>query len=144
MQLARVLVLALIAWSAGVLGNECSKKEANAAEARIEQLNSWQKISDALKQFGHCDDGVIAEGNSEAVARLLIDHWRELPQLAAQISENPALKVFVLRHIDESLDGDDVKRIAVLAESSCPDGLSKLCGELKTTARRTARHMDRN
>jgi hypothetical protein len=117
----------------------CSPKDAEAADAAVDQLDSWTKVEHAFKKYGHCDDGSIAEGNSEAVARLLVDHWTMLPLLAERVKRDPALKRFVLRHIDTTLDTDDLGKIVAFASSRCPKGVGSLCSELRKAAARASR-----
>lgn len=107
----------------------CTAHEASAADAAIDHLDTWAEVNEAFNKYAQCDDGEIAEGNSEAVARLLVDHWHSLPQLGVLIKRNPSLKAFVLRHIDTTLDTDDLSEIARLSKSSCPIGMSSLCRE---------------
>ena len=110
-------------------GKSCTPKDAEAADEAVDHLDSWKKVDAARMQFGHCDDGSIAEGNSEAVARLLVDQWNTLPALAGLIKTHPALKRFVLRHIDSTLNTDDLKKIEALASSSCQKDLLELCAD---------------
>lgn len=117
----------------------CSPKEAEAADAAVDGLDSWTNVERAYKKYGHCDDGSIAEGNSEAVARLLVDHWNTLPLLAALVKRDPAFKRFVLRHIDTTLETDDLDRIGIFASTQCPPGSAPLCRELLQTAARAAK-----
>lgn len=112
----------------------CTPKDAEAADEMVDHLDSWEKVESARKQFGHCDDGSIAEGNSEAVARLLVDRWDTLPALTELIKRDPALKRFVLRHIDSTLGTDDLDKIKTLAASKCPADAATLCGALKKSA----------
>lgn len=63
------MALVLVA-SCGAHAKTCLPKDAEAADAATDNLDSWIKLEWALKKYGHCDDGSIAEGNSEAVARL--------------------------------------------------------------------------
>lgn len=116
----------------------CSPREAAAADAAIDGLDSWTKLERAHKQYGHCDDGSIAQGHSEAVARLLVDHWSTLALLAELAQRDPAFKRFVLRHIDATLDTDDLDKIGTLAAAQCPPGSTPLCRELLHTAARAA------
>jgi hypothetical protein len=116
----------------------CSHQDAEAADAAVDVLDSWTKLQWAVKKFGHCDAGSIAEGNSEAVARLLVDHWNTLPLLAKLVRRDPALKRYVLRHIDTTLDTDDLGGIQSLASSQCPEGSGLLCGELLKAAARAS------
>lgn len=117
----------------------CSPRDAAAADAAIDDLDSWTKVERAYQQYGHCDDGSIAEGNSEAVARLLVDHWSTLPLLAELAKRDPAFRRFVLRHIDATLDTDDLDKIGALAAAQCPLGSAPLCRELRQTAARAAK-----
>lgn len=113
----------------------CSPKDAEAADAAVDGFDSWTKVKRAYELYLHCDDGSIAEGNSEAVARLLVDHWNTLPLLAELVKRDPAFKRFVLRHIDTTLDTVDLGRIATFASTQCPPGRAPLCRELQTAAR---------
>lgn len=115
-------------------GKTCSPQDAEAADAIIDHLDSWAQVESAFKKFRHCDDGSIAEGNSEAVARLLVDRWQTLPQLAALIKRNPALRRFVVRHIDGTLDTADLEKIKKISSSSCPQGMAALCNDLHSAA----------
>ena len=118
-------------------GKTCTPQEAEAADAMIDHLDSWTKVDSAFKRFRYCDDGSIAEGNSEAVARLLVDQWNALPVLAGLIKRNPPLKRFVLRHIDTTLNTDDLEKIKELSSSSCRKDLVLLCSDLKKASIRS-------
>jgi hypothetical protein len=133
------IVLAFVLLGAcGAQAKTCSPEDAEAADAAVDGLDSWTKIASVFKKYGHCDDGSIAAGNSEAVARLLVDQWATLPVLAKLGKRDPALKRFVLHHIDSTLDTDDLGKIMVLASSQCPTGTASLCSELlKAAARAT-------
>jgi hypothetical protein len=112
----------------------CSQDEATAADAIVEQLDSWPKLDAAVKRYGHCDDGSVAEGNSEAVARLLVDRWKTLPQLVQLARKRPGLRSFVLRHVDSTLNTSDLERVAWLATHACPAGVEAMCGDLDRAA----------
>lgn len=105
----------------------CSAAEAEAADAIVDGLDSWNKIQNAVHRFGHCDDGGIAEGFSEAIARMLVDHWSDLPRLARLVQADPKFALFVTKHIDATLMPSDLERIASLATSACPQKLDALC-----------------
>jgi hypothetical protein len=132
--IAGVLVSACLLGMSAAYGKVCSERQATAADAMVDHLDSWSKVNTMLKQYGHCDDGGIAEGTSEAIARLLVDHWERLPQLGKLIRHNPSLQAFVLRHIDTTLDTDDLTKIGTLSASSCPTGMSALCRDLGAAA----------
>lgn len=136
MPLVVAVGLAALAWMLPAHAEICSEHDAAAADAMVDHLDSWPKINLAFTKYGHCDDGDIAEGNSEAVARLLADHWRTLPQLGKLIKRNPPLKAFVLRHIDTTLDTADLDKVKALSRSSCPAGMDAFCLELTNAAAR--------
>jgi hypothetical protein len=133
-----VLALGLGA-ACGAHPTACLPRDAEAADAAVDELDSWIKIASTFKKYGHCDAGSIAEGNSEAVARLLVDHWSTLPMLASRARRDPAFKRFVLRHIDTTLDTNDLGKIKAFASSQCPKGAAALCSELLAAAERAAR-----
>jgi hypothetical protein len=110
--------------------SRCNKVEAQRAEAEAETLRSWDDLYKSYGLYRQCDDGAIGEGYSESVARILVDHWITLPQLARLGSKDTGFRRFVLRHIDETLNLDDVKTIRANAKNQCPSGLRHLCDDL--------------
>ena len=138
-RLARALVLVAMLFAPLAYGRHCTMSEAKAAEAGIDHLDSWGSVDLAYRKYGHCDDGGIAEGYSEAIARLLVDRWDTLPDLAALIRRNPPLRGFVLRHVDATLDARDLVRIEALATTSCLPSLKPLCHTLKKAASNATR-----
>lgn len=112
----------------------CTPKDADAADAAVDHLDTWGDVYRNFKKYGHCDDGSIAEGNSEGVARLLVDRWQTLPYLAALAERHPKFQAYVLRHIDTTLDTDDLDQIANLATTACPEANKSLCASLKEAA----------
>jgi hypothetical protein len=133
MRAVGVVAAIALAWMPVAYGKTCTEQEVIAADEAIDHLDTWSKVNEMSSQYAHCDEGEIAEGNSEAVARLLVNHWRTLPQLGVLIRHDPSLKDFVLRHINTTLDTDDLSRIATLSRSSCPTGMRSLCRELANT-----------
>jgi hypothetical protein len=126
--------LASFLWTGTLYAKNCSAQDAEAADAVVDHLDSWVKVERAFNKYGHCDSGYIAEGNSEAVARLLVDRWQTLPTLAKLIRRDPSLRRFVLRHIDTTLDTGDLEKIKVHSSSSCPTDATALCADILTAA----------
>ncbi|SMC16404.1 hypothetical protein SAMN02745857_00179 [Andreprevotia lacus DSM 23236] len=124
----------LLLLPAAVQARICTPRQAEAADAMVDRLDSWSRVAQMRTRYGHCDDGAIAEGNSEAIARLLVDHWASLPQLVSLIRRDSALQPFVLRHLDGSLADADLFKIKQLAQTACPAGATALCAELAATA----------
>ena len=138
-----VVAAVTLLWTPSAYGKTCTSRDADAAETMVDHLDSWAKISETFAKYGHCDDGSIAEGNSEGVARLLVDHWSLLPQLGTLIEHNQPLKAFVLRHLDATINPADLDKIVALATSSCPSGMDSLCQDLKGAASQAAEESKR-
>src|SRR5712671_3698967 len=132
---SRAAVLsAILLVSASAQTRLCSAVKARHADAAVDTLNSWGRLYQWYRTYRECDDGSLAEGYSEAVARNLVDRWQALPQLAALAKKDVSFQRFVLKHINQTLNGDDLKRIRVNAESRCPTGLRRLCSDVKKQA----------
>jgi hypothetical protein len=115
----------------------CASTQAESADTMTDTLDSWRKVSLYFEKYRACDDGSIAEGSAEAIARLLVDKWQTLPELALQIQRDPALELFVISHLNGTLDTGDLKKIAQRSESSCPSGAGRLCENLNKAARQS-------
>jgi hypothetical protein len=99
-------------------------------------LRDWRDVSAAYQRYRYCDDGAIAEGFTDSIARLLASRWETLPEMAALTEKHPEFRSFVLRHVNASADPGDLKRIAELAGSKCPSQYTSLCAALRTQALR--------
>lgn len=116
----------------------CTASDAEAAESAVDSLTSWAAVNQNQIKFGHCDEGDIAEGNSEVIARLLAEHWDSLAELNKEIDKNPSFKRYVLRHIDATLDTDDLRKIETQSSHSCPAKQKALCDEINAAAIKAA------
>jgi len=96
---------------------------------------TWNALYQSWKSYPGCDDGALAEDYSESVARVLVDHWNTLPELAHLVRNDPEFREFVLKHIDATLDAGDVTKIRRKASAQCPAGLKKLCGDVEKQAK---------
>jgi len=103
---------------------------------------SWNVLYQSWKSYRACDDGSLAEGYSESVARVLVDHWNTLPELAHLARKDPEFRGFVLKHIDATLDAGDVAKIRKKASAQCPAGLKKLCGDVEKQAKLALKELD--
>jgi hypothetical protein len=88
-------------------------------------LRTWDALYKSYSLYQKCDDGAIAEGYSESVARVLVDHWNTLPQLVELAKKEPKFLHFVLRHVDATGDAKDLERIKAEAKAQCPTGLRR-------------------
>lgn len=133
-----LIFIAISLLAAGCAASEthattCTITQAEAADAAVDTLNSWEAVAAFRTKFEQCDDGSIAEGSSEAVARLLVDHWDKLSELSHLIAKTPALRSFVLRHINSTLDTGDLEKIKQNA-THCPSSTRSLCKSISKAA----------
>lgn len=134
MRLPLLLLVVCLATPLGVFAKECAREEAMAAENIAARLSDWKQIYGAFERFSHCDDGAIAEGFTESVVHLLATRWETLPQVASFEIKNAAFRNFVLRHVNDTADISELKRIARFARTQCPKGYSALCSAISQAA----------
>jgi len=129
-----VLTFSMYNQTASCQREPCSEGEAVKAENEAETLRSWDALYQSYRRFSKCDDGAIAEGYSESVARILVDHWGTLPRLGVLASSNMRFQKFVVRHVDGTVNRSDVKKITTNTIHHCPTAQSHLCKQLQIAA----------
>ncbi|MFD3246239.1 hypothetical protein [Rahnella aquatilis] len=129
-----VIVLSLALISDPTHAKSCTERDAEAADLAIDNLDSWEAIQKNYVAYAQCDDGNIAEGNSETIARLLVDKWPEIVKLQSLISHDSGFEKYILRHIDSTLDTDDLNQIIRLSSESCPAERQDLCSKIIAAA----------
>lgn len=102
-----LIVLSLALISGTTHAKRCTVLYAEAADLAVDNLDSWEAIQKNYVAYAQCDDGCIAEGNSEAIARMLIDKWQDIAKL----------------------------QIIILSSESCPAENKALCGKLIAAAK---------
>jgi hypothetical protein len=112
----------------------CTDAEARRALDEAEMPRSWDALYRSYGLYRQCDDGAIGEGYSESVARILADHWDTLPQLDRLATRDPRFRRFVVKHLDATLNMDDVEAVRKKAATQCPTGLRTLCNDLAKQA----------
>jgi len=112
----------------------CSDAASRRALDEAVTLRTWDALYTSYKAYRQCDDGAIGEGYSESVARILADRWNRLPRFAELAGKNAAFRAFVLRHVDSTLNTDDLEKIKENASTHCPAGLKKTCNDLARQA----------
>ncbi|WP_312455356.1 hypothetical protein [Pseudescherichia sp.] len=128
------LLVTIFLSASNAIAGECTIKDAEAAEQAVDHLTNWQAMNDNFTRYRQCDEGSIAEGNSEAVIRLLVDKWKTLPELGSLTKKSPAFENWVLSHIDSTLDSDDLQKTVNLATSQCPVSERALCQQISQAA----------
>jgi len=128
MALFMVFSVAVVAQS-----TPCTEQQSRQADEATDTLNSWDRVHDWYEKYRQCDDGGPAERVSEAVARNLVDRWETLPRLG-ELAKECGFRRFILKHLDETLNADDLKKISGNASKRCPANLRSLCRELEMRA----------
>lgn len=112
----------------------CTDAEGRRALDEAVMLRNWDALYRSYKAYRHCDDGAIGEGYSESVARTLVDHWNTLGELDRLAKKDTQFRHFVIRHLDSTLDLNDVETVKKNAQAQCPMALRSLCRDLSRQA----------
>jgi hypothetical protein len=109
----------------------CTTAAAKAAEeATGEAHKSWSILNAQYLEYAKakdCDDGAIAEGWDDGVARLLANSWADLPELARLVTADPDFLPFVIRHVRATAASEDLERARTSAKGRCREGHEELC-----------------
>jgi hypothetical protein len=134
----RIIVAAILTLSASYAAcaqnAPCSDPQDKRALAETDSLRTWDALYRSYEKYRACDDGAIAEGYSEAVARLLADHWETLPRLIALKMREPRFWRFVLKHIDATDDSGDLEKIRLNSTKHCAAELNSACASIERAA----------
>jgi len=98
------------------------------AEYESEELRDWDALDSFYERYGGCVSDFAAEGYSESIARILVDHWETLPRLAQLSADDQGFANSV--RVGETIVPTDIAAIKDNAVHHCPAGLAELCGEL--------------
>jgi hypothetical protein len=112
----------------------CSNLQGNRAMAEADTLRTWDALYKSYAAYRACDDGAIAEGYSESVARIFVDHWETLPRLISLTKTDLRFRKFVLRHINASDDSGDLEKIRLNSTKHCAAEFSGACAEIARAA----------
>jgi hypothetical protein len=124
----------LLFWALSLVIGDVAITQDRPCPASMPALNSWDELYKSFGLFKSCDDGAYAEGYSESVARILVDRWPTLPRLSSLGTRDSAFLKFVLKHVDGTLNGDEIATIRSNARKRCPRGLRSLCADLEKQA----------
>ena len=141
-----LVLLSVAAIAAGSLaaradaGAGCSDRE---FLAQLDKLQDWNAIYAFIKRnLPNCpDDGMYGEGYSDVVVHAFAKHWSYLPQLASLVARDPGFEAFVLRHIDETTDPQELKKMRQNGTSRCPPDMEDLCKKIATRAGEALRRL---
>jgi len=137
-----LIALMLISTYASAEVRECSIEEQRWLDKELPLLTSWPRIhASFLRNVPECDDGFFAEGYTEAVVKMLAVRWQSLPELRAFKKNDPKFFAFVLKHIDASADGNDLKQIRANAKQRCAPENRDLCSLIEQAAERAIQEL---
>lgn len=122
-----------VSWQCGPnesSAQQCSVTQAQAAERSVDSIDSWPTIYSAYRQYGHCDDGSIAEGFTDRVVHLLATRWDSLEQAQQLAARDPKFQTFIVRHIDTSASTSELDMVARAAKDRCPRSATALCTQI--------------
>lgn len=126
-----VIALTCILFGTSAHAKECTKMEAYAAESVTAYLDSWGNVNLAFREFGHCDDGSVAEGFDEAISKLWAKQWHHLPSMLKYTKESKSFKKFVYKRIwSETIPAERWQNILKKAQTECPYGGKEFCSEV--------------
>lgn len=134
-----VLLVALLSAGCGLRASgrpaarqpmDCDVRDAIAADAALDGLTDWRAVYDSFRRFSHCDDGGIAEGWSDIVARLLTLQWSTVSVAAELGTVDPPFRRFLLHHVDELMSPEQARSIVEAAEHRCPPDSRELCRQI--------------
>jgi hypothetical protein len=108
----------------------CYPESADAAEKLAVAAQDWGDVHSAFVRFGICDDGSVAKGFSDSIARILAEHWTTVSTLNRLATADPKFKRFVLRHIDTLMTPAQADTITRNTAHHCPPKSRALCAEL--------------
>ncbi len=129
MRTSMICLISILAASP-VQACECSRADAQAAEAIAGTLSSWQSIYSAYERYGRCDDGAIAEGFTDSVVHLLAANWASISEAQRLIAKSPSFRSFVVSHVNASADSDEIAKVSALASTQCPLSTTSFCKDI--------------
>ena len=119
------VVLLFSACAAFAQDKQCSPAEASAAEKAIDRVVNWDQLYKVYREFGHCDQGPVAEVFTEALMRCLVE-WKKVEVLANWMAQDKDYNAFVVLHLRKATP-EDQKSVYSRAKMSCPKGLDQWC-----------------
>jgi len=140
----KVFLAALaILLAAGILAAPARAGAQGSCDKKLESqwLNqpepkTWEDLYRLFKQFGACDGGAIGDRFSRDVAQLFLKQWNQLDTLGRLAVADKAFEQFVLRHIDKSLDEEELLAISDNSKSHCPTVEKRLCSLARDRAQK--------
>ena len=110
----------------------------------VSTARSWDQIYQNYRIGKDYDDGAIADGFSESITMLLSDKWDRVYEIQKLISVDKQFKKFILKHIDETIPLERVKKIDHNAGRLIPAGMKSFCREIERRANDVEKNIANN
>ncbi len=118
----------------GVQDRACSDAVHLQAEKESDHIRTWKDLYKYYRTYKRCGfDADAAEGVSESIARLLVDHWDTLVEGAKLAQQERGFREYLLGGVNATVSAKDLELIRTKSES-CPAMAASLCGELRKRA----------
>jgi hypothetical protein len=111
-------------------GNICTREEENQALVEASRLTTWKDIHKSYIRFRHCDDGAIAEGYDQSIAKILSSSSTKLDELHTFTRADVEFENFIIRHVSGAVPIDELKKIKCNLSLNCPKEAKDLCEKL--------------
>jgi hypothetical protein len=122
------MILAGLACAALAQDKPCTAADAKNAAKNVDLVMTWPQLQKAVKDYGHCDTGNVAEVFTDALMRLAVD-WKNVEALASAMKD-ARFRTFVATHVKSEAAAEDRAAVYSRATLSCPKGQDEVCAEL--------------
>jgi hypothetical protein len=107
---------------------QCTQVKQLGLEKEASELRNWPSLYKSYRTYRTCPfDADAAEGYSESVARILVDHWDSVSEGAKLFRNDRTFEKFVFGALNDTLADADLERIRSLSNDSCPSGMELVC-----------------
>lgn len=115
----------------------CPTPMAARANTTLAQARaSWPALRRHWRSYAACDDGVLAEGYSDAVVWLLAHRRHDVDAFIVLSHADPSFGKWALQHVDASASDADLNKVTAHA-AACErrSGSDAICGAIAQAAR---------
>ncbi len=127
-RLASAALFAALACGAHAQDKPCTSADAKNAAKNVDLVMTWPQLQKAVKDYGHCDTGNVADVFTDSLMRLAVE-WKHVDVLAGAMKD-AQFRAFVAKHVKSEAAGEDRAAVYSRATLSCPKGQDEVCAEL--------------
>ena len=131
MKTARVSIAVLVAGlacAAHAQNKPCTAADAKNAAKNVDLVMTWPQLQKAVKDYGQCDTGSVADVFTDSLMRLAVE-WKHVDALASAMKD-ARFRAFVAAHLKSEAAADDRAAVYSRATLSCPKGQDEICAEV--------------